>query len=178
MKKVNLSDIELSQSEQEFLDKVISVGEFFVPNKKDNTLDISLTKKELINDYNFSEEDYKKLNDNVLNYKLPQASKRTVTPQFHVENGALYISHTDLVGGAFGLVAAAQAGPYALQAALIALGSATSGPVGTVVTTILGILSVPSLTTLSGMIIWALGSGQGVYIKPVFSYPPLELGYW
>ncbi|WP_058309074.1 hypothetical protein [Gracilibacillus massiliensis] len=57
LKEFNLSDIELSQSEEKFLNKVNSVGEFFKPNKKDDTLGISLTKEELINDYNFSEEE-------------------------------------------------------------------------------------------------------------------------
>ena len=40
------------------------------------------------------------------------------------------------------------------------------------------IISGPSLVELCGRILWAVGTNQGIYIKPVFSYPTLEIGYW
>ncbi|MET3643866.1 hypothetical protein [Streptococcus gallinaceus] len=36
----------------------------------------------------------------------------------------------------------------------------------------------PSLVELCGRVTWALATNQGIYIKPVFSYPPLEIGYY
>ncbi|WP_146003376.1 hypothetical protein [Salimicrobium jeotgali] len=176
---VYLRNLQLSEKDQAFLDKVISVGEFFKYNKEDSTLDIELTKGELLNDYNFTEEQYQRLTDQILSYQINNGnSSEMITPQFHVEDGGLYISHNDIVAGSFGLLAAAQAGPYALQAALIAIGGATSGPVGSTISIILGAVSAPSLGELAGRITWAASTGQGVYVKPVFSYPPLDIGYW
>jgi hypothetical protein len=112
-------------------------------------------------------------------FGLGQTSPDLVQPDAFVRGGALYISNADLRVGTFAiLVTAAAAGPAALAAALAAIASAFSGPVGAVLGVIVGLLSIPSLTELCGRILYAVATGRGIYIKPVLSYPPLEMGYW
>lgn len=65
-----------------------------------------------------------------------------------------------------------------IAAALTGLSIVVGGPVGATFTVILSLIAAPSLTELAGRIIYAVATKQGIYIRPVLSYPPLEMGYW
>ncbi|MTI96001.1 MAG: hypothetical protein FH749_11045 [Firmicutes bacterium] len=177
-KEYYLSDVALSDADQLFLEKVVSVGAFFELDSATNNLSITLTEYELVNEYEFTQDEYDRLMTDVVGTSSPM-NPDLVQPNLHVSGGALYISHTDLiVGSAAVLVTAAQAGPVALSAALTALASVVGGPVGTILGVIVSVAALPSLTELAGRIIFAVATGQGIYIKPVLWYPPLEMGYW
>lgn len=176
---VYLNDVELSEEDLDFINKVVSLSEFYEVNTDTNKLEVSLDKNSIISDYHFTEEEYDRLVDVVLNHQVNNNVEGTVTPYVHVSNGALYISHNDLTAGIFASVAAAAlVSPVALQAALIAVSSVVGGPVGAVLGTIMTVISGPSLIELGGRIVTAVATGRGIYIKPVFDYPPLDIGYW
>lgn len=174
------SDAELNDEDLKYLNKVVSVSEFYYFD--DNVLKVSLTKDQLMNEYGFTEKDYQTLSETVLNKEVnldEKDDKPTVTPYANISNGTLYISHSDLQDGVFAALAtAASAGPAAMYSALVTISTALSGPVGTVITTILSVAATPSLVELCGRVIHALNTNQGIYIKPVASYPPLEIGYY
>lgn len=181
--KFLLDDIEISKEDEAFIDKVVSISEFYTVEPKSNELTVSLSKNELINTYGFTEEQYDRLQNVVLNHSVGSSDDDletpVITPYLHVSNGALYISNTDLNTGAFAAVgAAATVSPAALQAALIAVSSVVGGPVGTVLSTVMTVISGPSLIELAGRTVSAIATGRGIYIKPVFDYPPLDIGYW
>lgn len=180
--KVFSENITLSEKDSEFLNKVVSVGEFYSIDSETNKLSISLSKDELLTNYGFTEEQYTRLQKDVLkNPSFSNSDLETpiITPYLHISNGALYISNYDLKGGAFAAVGAAAAvSPAALQAALVAVSTVVGGPVGTVLGTIMTVISGPSLVELAGRTVTAIATGRGIYIKPVFDYPPLDIGYW
>lgn len=184
--KYYLSDVALSDADQQFLKKVVSVGAFFEINSATNNLSITLTENELINEYGFTQDEYDRLMTDVVGTKfssgsnlIPPKGSNLIQPNISVSNGTLYISYYDLVDGiAAALLSAAYVGPTALGAALTALSSMLGGPVGTIIGTIAAFAALPSLRQLCGMIIYAVATGQGIYIKPVPSYPPLVIGYW
>jgi len=151
---------------------------------KENKIKICLSDDQLMTNFGFSEQEVRFLHRSVLNKQVYSsnhdlADNNPITPLVHISDGALYISYNDLVAGvASGLLIAANAGPAAMAAALTALMSIVGGPVGIVIGAILSVVAVPSLTELCGRVLWAIATGQGIYIKPVLSYPPLEMGYW
>lgn len=168
------SDIHLSESDQQFLEKVVSVSEFYYI--ENNEIKISLSKNELIHSYGFTEEDYTRFADTVIGTYIPTQDVQT---RAFVEGGTLYITHEDLSAGVFAiLVTAATAGPAAMAAALATLSTMVAGPVGTLVATIAGALSAPSLIELCVKVTQAVATGQGLYIRPVLSYPPFDFGFW
>lgn len=170
------SDIHLSVSDQAFLNKVVSVGQFYYI--ENNELKISLTKDDLINSYGFSEADYSRLMDTVIGTYISDSDSE-IQPSAFIEGGALYITHEDLSAGVFAvLVTAAAAGPAAMAAALTTLSTMLGGPVGTFVGALLAALSAPSLLELGVKVTQAVATGRGLYIKPVLSYPPFEFGFW
>ncbi len=170
------SDIHLSDEDMAYLEKVVSVGEFYYI--ENNELKISLTKDELINSYGFSEEDYARLANTVIGTYINEQDTG-VQPYVFIEDGALYITHEDLSAGVFAvLVTAASAGPAAIAAALTSIGTLLGGPVGTFITSLLAALSAPSLLELGVKVTQAVATGKGLYIKPVLSYPPFEFGFW
>lgn len=174
---VFLSDYSLSPEQQLYFDNVVAIGEYFEYDTKGNlTLPVS---DAVLEEQGFTQSDIQLLRTSIEGTGNGNVPQNVVTPKVHVSNGALYISHEDLISGiATGVGVAAAIGPAALQAALISLGTLLGGPVGTVITTVIAIAGAPSMIELAGRITFALATGQGVYVKPVFSYPPLELGYW
>ncbi|MDU0895229.1 MAG: dihydrodipicolinate synthase family protein, partial [Anaerococcus sp.] len=171
---------ELNDEDLKYLNKVVSVSKFYYFD--DNILKISLTKDQLINEYGFTEKDYQTLSETVLNKEVnldEKDNKPVATPYASVSNGTLYISHSDLQGGAFAVLSAASsAGPAAMYSALLSISTALSGPVGSIITTIVSLLAAPSLTELCVRVTYAIATNQGIYIKPVASYPPLDIGYY
>lgn len=178
--KIYSTDAKLDNKSKEYINKVVSVSKYYYFDN--DRLKISLTKEQLINDYNFTEVEYDALNKTILNKKIIQKDnfdQNLIVPYAHVSNGTLYISNSDLQAGTFAVLATADnAGPAAMAAALTAISTAMSGPVGTVLSAIVTVAAAPSLIELCGRVTWALATNKGIYIKPVFSYPPLEIGYY
>lgn len=169
-------DVQLSEADNDFINKVVSVSEYWYFDENNN-LALNLTENQLKTTYEFSDEQYNRLTSEIIGYSLPDVSSEPA-PAF-VEDGTLYITYDDLTVGMFAAVAAAATvGPAALEAALVALASALGGPVGTILSLILTVIAAPSLVELAGRIIYAVATQQGIYIRPVLSYPPLEIGYW
>lgn len=167
----------LTEENAEFIDKVVSVSKYYII--ENNELSIALSKEELINDFGFTEEEYLRLGKDILGKTIKSDYIPAPPTRVYISNGALYIPAYELrAGSAAALVAAANAGPAALAAALTAIGTAFGGPVGTIIAGILTVAAVPSLAELCGRIIYANMTNKGIYIKPVFSYPPLEFGYF
>lgn len=173
-------EVYISQTDRDFLDKVASVSEFYY--FEDDVVKISLSQDELMGVYGFSEDQYARLVAEVLvpldlggSAQLPPGNSTNA----HVSNGTLYITHADLAGGAFAILGtAAAAGPAAMAAAINALSNMIPAPVGTILGVIVTVAAAPSLVELCGRVIYAISTGQGIYIRPVLSYPPLEIGYW
>lgn len=173
------SEIVFSAADEDFINKVVSVADYWYINETTGQLSITLSETELKNDFQFSETQYERLMSKVVGVSVAPTAENAPMPAFYISGGALYIEYTDLVGGVFaGLYAAASVGEAAMAAALAAVSTAISGPVGTVITGILAVIAAPSLTELCGRVIWAVATQQGIYIKPVLSYPPLEMGYF
>lgn len=171
------SDLQWSAEDQEYVEKVVSVADYYYIENE--TLKIALSEEALLNDYHFTEEQHERLMTDVIGTTVYNEDVEIPMTRASIKNGALYISHDELVGGAFSVMAtAAAAGPAAMAAALTAVASAFSGPVGTILGTIASVAAVPSLVELCGRVTYAVATGQGIYIKPVLSYPPLEFGYW
>jgi hypothetical protein len=174
----SLSSCKISSEDQVFLNKVVSVGEYFSFDESTNKLFMSLSKEQLIKEYGFSLEEYNRLERDIIGKQFNSVTPPIAT-DVYIDNGTLYISYVDLAGGvASALYTAASVGPAALAAALGALSTSVSGPVGAVITAIVTVASLPSLTELCGRIIYAVATQQGIYIRPILSYPPLEIGYW
>lgn len=174
---VYLNSHNLTEENAEFIDKVVSVSKYYII--ENNELSISLSKEELINDFGFTEEEYLRLEKDVLGKTIKSDYIPAPPTRVYISNGALYIPAYELrAGAATALVAAANAGPGPLAAALSAIGAAFGGPVGLTITGILTLAAVPSLAELCGRIIYASMTDKGIYIKPVLSYPPLEFGYF
>ncbi len=180
--RIFLDDYELSDEQVQLFQKITLVSDYYFFDKN-NKIQISLSGDQLMTEFGFSKQEVRFLHRNVLNKQVYSsnhdlADNNPITPLVHISGGALYISYDDLVADvAAGLVVAASAGPAAMAAALTSLGSIVGGPVGTVIGVILSLAAAPSLIELCGRILWAIATGRGIYIKPVWSYPPLELGY-
>lgn len=170
------SDLHLTAEDQAFLEKVVSTGEFYYIDN--NELKISLAKDELTTLYGYSDSDYSRLMNTVIGTYVPD-DDNVIQPNVYIENATLYITNEDLSAGVFAvLVTAAAAGPAAIAAALTALSTMLAGPVGTFIGGLLAALSAPSLLELGVKVTQAVATGRGLYIKPVFSYPPFEFGFW
>lgn len=174
---VFLSDYSLTSEQQRYFDNVVEIGEYFEYDANGNL--VLPVEDDLLRGHGFSQSDINLLRTSIDDAGNGSATQNTVSPMVHVSDGALYISHHDLVSGiAVGVGTAASVGPAALQAALISLGTLLGGPVGSVISTVIAIAGMPSMIELAGRITFALATGQGIYIDPVLSYPPLQFGYW
>lgn len=171
------SDFQCSKENQEYIEKVVSVADYYYIENE--TLKISLTKETLLNNYHFTPAQYDRLMTEIIGQRVYNNNSDIPMTTAYVKKGALYISHDELVGGTFAVLGtAAAAGPAAMAAALTAIASAFSGPVGTIIGTIASVAAAPSLVELCGRVTYAIATNRGIYIKPVLSYPPLEFGYW
>ena len=169
-----LSDCEFSDSEIDFFEKVIALGEHWYLSE-DNRLSVDLTEYEIKSNYGFTDEQYQLLVENIIGLTISESPAATPMPAMFLEGTTLVLENGDL--HAF-LLAAATVGPEALAAALAALGTVTAGPIGTFIAGLLTVLAAPSLIELCGRIIVAAGTGRGVYIRLELDYPPITSGYW
>lgn len=177
VKQINLKDIKLNKEDTEFFNKIITIKDHFYLEK--NKIKIDINSSELKQKYSFTEKEINKLNKIIINKYIYENDKAITQERVHTSGGTLYISNSDFKDGVFvGLTSAASSGPAALAAALTTLSASLGGPAEVVLGEIMTVISGPSLVELCGRILWAVGTNQGIYIKPVFSYPPLEIGYW
>lgn len=109
---------------------------------------------ELMNDYLFSDEKYIRIKRTKLGAYIPQSNDDVVITRAHITDGTLYITHSDLQAGSFAiLTTAASAEHEAMVAAL-------------------------SLVELCVRELFAVAINQGIYIRPVLSYPSQDIGDW
>lgn len=173
------SEIVFSAADEDFINKVVSVTDYWYIDETTRQLSIALSETELKNEFQFSDTQYERLISQVVGVNVPLTTESVPMPAFYIQDGALYIEYYDLAFGAFSALGiAAAGGEAAMIAALTAIGAATSGPVGLFIAGLPTVLAAPSLTELCGRVLWALATQQGIYIKPVLSYPPLEIGYF
>lgn len=181
---VYLSEYKVTKEDQEFLDKLASICDSFY--FADGKLSIRISYIDLKGKYGFTEKDIIKLKSDVLEstvdaFDCPMALSNRIAYQSstHVGNGTLYISSQDLKAGSFAILStAAAAGPAAMAAAINALSNMIPAPVGTIIGVIATAAAAPSLVELCGRVLYANAHNKGIYIRPVMSYPPLEIGYW
>lgn len=95
-----------------------------------------------------------------------------------LEHGAGCYSANDLlVGAGAAIVAAVDAGPVALAAALGAAATGFGGPVGTAIGFVLAAASAPSLVELGGRAVTAVATNRGLKIGVQAGYPPVYSDY-
>lgn len=191
---VNISK-NLSPEDLEFLNKMKSIfHEFSSDNSGKLVLDISTNT--LKNNYNFTEIEIRTLqtilekaqqssNESNLNHRhifsIPYISSeelQLITPQMHLHGTKIYFSQDDV---RLFLLAAAQAGPMAVKAALFAVGTLFGGPIGTKIAVILAAIGMPSIVDFTYIIIiQAAANRQGVYIGMRFNgiFPIIVSGTW
>jgi len=173
----------ISESDQEFLKKMVQVFDGYVTNaagvitftySDEQLSEIGFTQTEIT--------ELSEINSAVCGVSMTDAddnyeSNTAITPQMFVEDGIVYFDNADV--DAF-LFAAASLGPEAVYAALVALGSVTLGPVGTVIVTIVGLIGAPSLASFCYYVIQAATYGEGVYIGVEMNgvFPNIISGTW
>lgn len=180
-KKLVFSAETISRKDEIYLEKIASVAEYFYFDSYERS-QISLTKTELIDQYNFSSEEVDKL-FSTLSQQLvsivPQEEDHMPMPALHVSGGRVYISNLDLDSTAFAAVAAAStAGPAAIQAAFLAAASIVGGPIGTAIGAVMAVVGGPGLIDIAGHVATALITNEGIYIGTQWRYPFVDVGYW
>lgn len=180
---VYLGEVDLMPEQQDYFDNVVAIGAEFEYDEE-GKLTLPTSDASLL-DQGFSREEIRLLRESIagagnhVGAVAPDRTQYLPAPNVHVSNGTLYISNHDLKAGiATGIATAAAIGPAALQAAFIALGTMLGGPAGTIIGITIAIAGAPSMIELAGRVTFALATGQGIYIRPVASYPPMEFGYW
>lgn len=158
---------------QAFLDKVESIFPYFTLDEN-NKLAISLSEEDLTSTYGFTSSDLVQLND-LLAFQSNAVDRGSNIPQtrLHVSDWKIYFDNADV--HAF-LLAAAQAGPAAIMAALSALGSVYPG-VGTVVGAIVGLFGG---ATIIYWVFQAVALNKGLYIGIDWNgvFPNPAIGLW
>lgn len=175
------SDVNLSEEELAFLEKVTSVSSFYYIDSNTNLLALSLSQEELINEYGFTDTECDKLFTEVLGTYVSPDFASSVMPfgQTHVEGTTLYISAMDLRFGAFAsLATAATAGPAALAAAFTAISTAIGGPIGTLLGAIVSVVGSATLIAMCATITTAIATNKGIYIRLEMAVPPVQVGLW
>ena len=190
---VNISK-NLSPEDLEFLNKMKSIFHgFSSDNSGKLVLDISTNT--LKNYYNFTEIEIRTLqtilekaqqssSESNLNHRqilsipyILSEELALITPQMHLRGTKIYFTHDDV---RMFLLAAAQAGPMAVKAALFAVGTLFGGPIGAKIAVILAVIGIPSIIDFTYIIIQAAVNRQGVYIGIRFNgiFPIIVSGTW
>lgn len=110
------------------------------------------------------------------NVKVPKDS-RDISPMVFVNGSVIYFSFSE-VGGL--LLTAALAGPFALGAAITAVGAMLGGPVGAAIGVIMTFLGVATLSSLAYQIIQGYYYHQGMYFGIAWNgiFPVWTQGNW
>lgn len=170
-KEIHLSMF--SAEDIDFLEKVVSVAEYWAIS--DDHLTLSLSIDELKSDYGFSDAQCNRLFKDIVGTTIYPSLEYMPMPNLHVEGAAVYFDNGDIHDY---LLAAATIGPEAMAAAITALSTAVGGLVGTALGGFLALLSMPSLIEICGKAIVAAGTGRGIYIGLQLDYPPIVCDYW
>ncbi|MEJ4113253.1 hypothetical protein ACGE24_03000 [Corynebacterium kroppenstedtii] len=125
---ITIQSGKLSDEDAAFIAHVGDASEVFV--EKDGKIALSVSDETLENKYNFDNKEIHRLHQDVLGKPVRQAldESNVVTPRASVDGKAVCFSHEDLaVGAGVTIVAAADARPAAIAAALEAASSAFGG---------------------------------------------------
>lgn len=116
--------------------------------------------------------------DTVANPAAPNVTgQHSVSPYLSVHNWTIYFTNWDVT--AF-LLAAAQAGVWAMAGALTWIASIFGGPVGTVIGVVLAIIGVPTLAAICYNVMQAGWTHRGLYIGVQWNWwwPNVVVGVW
>ncbi|CVI65711.1 hypothetical protein NDGK_00300 [Clostridiales bacterium CHKCI001] len=167
---------EIAIKDKLFLEKMETfLSEFSIDQNGNLKLNTDLTL--LSQEYKLSNYEQKKLQE-ILNIApiVHQDSTIPITRVF-IENGKIYFDNVDVKSF---LLTAAQVGPAAIYAALTALGTVVSSPVGGTIIAVLGIIGLPSLSSFCYTVIQAAATGRGAYIGVEMNgiFPNIVSGVW
>jgi hypothetical protein len=100
-----------------------------------------------------------------------------VQPDVSMNGTVLYLTYSDMVGFLF---TAAVAGPYALAAAINAMGWLFGGPIGGAVALIMSVIGITTIAGLAYLIIQAHVLHQGIYFGITWNwiFPNYVQGTW
>lgn len=103
--------------------------------------------------------------------------QNVIQPYLSVHNWIIYFTNWDVTAFLF---AAAQAGPWALDAAFSWIGSVFGGPIGLVLGVVLGIVGYPVWKQLCYLVLQAGWMGRGIYlgIQWNWAWPNVVSGIW
>lgn len=171
----------LNASELEFLNKVQDIFPYFIFDEVGNLV-LELSEDELIQVYNFNEEDIKYLNQamglaaDLGPVTLETKMNNSIDSKIHFNDWKVYFTYDDMVAI---LLTAATAGPAAVYFALVGLGSLL-GPVGTALVAAVGVLGIPSLLDFCETILEASIKRKGVWlgVEINFIIPRITCGTW
>ncbi|MDL0403216.1 hypothetical protein QQO25_09620 [Corynebacterium lehmanniae] len=177
----------LSPEDVQFVKNVSKAGPTFVD--EEGKIATTASDRELSDNYGFSDQDLERLHESVLGKPMnlssssndaPISSSSSTTPVEYAyrDGSSVCFTHNDLlVGAGAAIVAAADAGPVALAAALEAAATAFGGPVGTAIGFVLAAASAPSLVELGGRAVTAVATNRGLKIGVQADYPPVYSDY-
>lgn len=160
-----------------FIAKMLEVSEYLDFADDGKTVVLSLSDKELDEDYGFTQ---KQIDDfhAVLNgtYQGPEATESIPIPPMTRAETRLYISYYDLTTGIYTvLYTAALAGPAALAVAWTGLTTAGGGLAGTAFGIATSILGIAFFADLASKIIVAVGSQKGIALYLETAIPPIRV---
>lgn len=164
---IYLDDV-VSSENMDFLLKLEQIFEY-VELDNDNLI-LNLTEKELIEKYNFNQDEVYKINELLVankSFTTNQSNENYIKPQVYVKDWKIHFSAIEVQDY---FLAAAQIGPAAIVLALTALGSVVPG-VGTVV----GILGAGAIAYT---VTQALAQHRGMYIGITWNgiFPNPDMG--
>lgn len=179
----------LDDDDNAFLEKLETIYSAFTISN--GLLTISLTPDELANNYGFSSDDIRRIQELItFQHNAVQMNDNTFVggynnfynngrfsggsaPRIYVEDWKVYFDAGEVVDY---LLAAAEIGPAAMIAALSALGTAYPG-VGTVIGAVIGLYGA---STIIYYVFQAVSLGQGLYIGIDWNgpYPNPAIGTW
>ncbi|KAA8720372.1 hypothetical protein [Corynebacterium spheniscorum] len=181
---MTLESVRLTPQQRESLDKVVAVRDHFYAGEN-GRLAIDLSDEELKSEYGFTDEELEMLHRDTLGIDIEKtdeevrAAVQGLKQERVYRNGtAVCFIHDDLVVGVgVALVAAAEAGPAAIAAAISTVSTLIGGPVAGVLGTTLSLAGFTSLAGMGLYITSAVATGRGVEIGVKADYPPVFTTY-
>jgi len=172
----------LSAEDITFLEKYTLVLDGFTADNGGNIV-FGYSDLELKDIYGFSDSEISRLHEITNVMELNPMSLEDVelttnrNARFFVSGSTIYFENYEVTGM---LMTAASAGPVAMYALLVGLGTISLGPIGTTVAIVLGIIGAPSLASFCYYVIQAGVNGQGVYIGFYMNgiFPMIDSGTW
>lgn len=178
---LTIDETEISASDAEFIKQIGNAAPVF--QHSSGALTSQATDQELREKYSFTKEQLIHLHRDILGAPFPDQKTNpehtpTVTTYISVQGKSICLANHELQSGiGAALVAAAEAGPEAVAAALQGIASVTGGPVGAVIGIILTAASAPSLIEIGGREMTAAATNRGLKIGVHWEYPPVYADY-